>query len=1112
MIWTQPTHVAPPGPAYSRYFFLFACLLFTGLFGTQLHAQDVVQAPETLEALQTALSENLAIGDERRAALSEKLQAAAQDRAKLEQLKAARSELEEKLKSSDRLIADYKDRMRDIQNAPASVQRRLGENPTLANIETEISILQSQRDAWAQERTEALDTLSNAAKAEATARDRIAEISRRRADGPPQLESATSESDLADRIANLAASIHQRLLDTEQALLELRLRSGPTLNSIRTARIAWLDAAIAEADILLAQLMEAATQKRQGAATQRATEARRFLSQLSGARPELQAMAKENLNLVSRFESLSAQIEETRQRVAATRKGIEEVQQDADLTERRLNVAGLESKLGEVMLTRLASLPDPRAIISRNSDRNEQIAAVSIKAIDTEQDLRELGDRSGFLAATFGDMTSWGAAEKRNGERLYIQRRELLQENMQAGNTLLSLLVDANQTNEELATLVGNYETLLTANLLWVRNYAYADPKRVPQQLHTLVSARPLLQLKEQWQKVISDPLFLLLLVLCLSALQHRRITNTLDNILGKPRRPRDESASLIFKTLALTFLAALAIPSLLFLAGRGFYIAASGDPVMMGMGRALASAGTTLFVLDSLRRMADRLGLGRRLLKWNNTRVDAATRDLPWFVIAVTCSVAVTILGRAASPTDSGGSLAAAGSLGTAIFILIVLVRMLRSGEFHSDRILRYSLQIGALISASIVFMHLSGQLFAAHLYLRALTGSVTAVSGTLLVTNVLQRLLLIFRTGLERKAREELRSRAEKDESDEAEEAESSDMEAVSSLSDAYSKLLVVMRILSLGGLLWWIWAPALPALSIFDSITLWTTTDTSLPDGELRAITLSVLLLALIIIAVTSLITRHLPPLVNVVLAEWTHVTPGSRYAAGMLMQYLVLGVGLSTALVMLGFQWEKVQWLVAALGVGIGFGLQEIVANFISGLIVLFERPIRVGDIIHAGGADGVVTRINARATVIETFEGKELMIPNKELITSVVTNWSLSNSKLRLVIPIGVAYGSDVDTAMAKLREVALAHPDIIDDPEPYVSFEDFGDNALVLWLRCFALRDYPRVSTELRQVIYREFNAAGISISFPQRDVHLDASEPLPVRILPAEQGPATKS
>ncbi|WOJ94584.1 mechanosensitive ion channel [Congregibacter variabilis] len=1080
-------------------------LLLTVLLCTFANAQDE-SITDTLEDLRTVLGDDATLSEERRAALSDKLQVAAQDRNELEQLKNSRQELEEKLKNSDLLIADYTNRMRDVQNAPATIQRRLGDNPSLANIETELSIVQSQRDAWSLERTEALDTLSNLAKNEAAARDRIAEISRRRADDAPEVATTAETSGVEDRINKLASSIHHRLLDAELSLLELRLRSGPSLNSIRTARIAWLDAAIAEADTLLAQLLDAATKKRQGAAAQRATEARRFLSQVTGSRPELQELVDENLSLVNSFESLSSQIEQARQQVSGTRKSIDEIQQDADLTQRRLSVAGLESKLGEVMLTRLASLPDPRLILSQNVDRNEQIATVSIKAIDTEQALRELGDRSGFLSATLGDITSWNDIETRTAERLYIQRRELLQENMQAGNTLLSLLVDGNQATEELAVIVGDYETLLTANLLWVRNYAYVAPQRVLQQLQTLQSSRPLLSLKNHWPRIISDPLFLLLLIVALGMSMHRRVTAALDGMLGKPIRPRDESAALIFKTLVLTLLAAFAVPSLFMLGGRAFYVASQGEPVVMGVGRALAAAGVILFILGGLRRMSDRLGAGRRLLKWNTSRSDAASRDLPWFNIAITCSIAITVLGRASSPTDSGGALAAIGSMSTAMFLLIVSLRMLRSGEFSGDRILRHWLQIGMIASASIVFMHLSGQLFAAHLYLRALSGSVAAVIGTLLVTNILQRLLIIFRSTLERKAREELRARAEEARDDEAEDGVAgNDLDAVTSLSDAYSKLLGLTRLLTLGALLWWIWAPALPALSIFDSITLWSTSDASLPDGEVRAITLSVFLLALLIIAVTSLITRHLPPLVNVVLTEWTKVTAGSRYAAGMLMQYLILGIGFSTALVMLGFQWEKVQWLVAALGVGIGFGLQEIVANFISGLIVLFERPIRVGDIIHAGGADGTVTKINARATVIETFEGKELMIPNKELITSVVTNWSLSNSKLRLVIPIGVAYGSDVDAAMQTLRDVANAHPEIIEEPAPYVSFEDFGDNALVLWLRCFALRDYPRVSTELRQIIYREFNAAGISISFPQRDVHLDASEPLPIRIMPSE-------
>ena len=144
----------------------------------------------------------------------------------------------------------------------------------------------------------------------------------------------------------------------------------------------------------------------------------------------------------------------------------------------------------------------------------------------------------------------------------------------------------------------------------------------------------------------------------------------------------------------------------------------------------------------------------------------------------------------------------------------------------------------------------------------------------------------------------------------------------------------------------------------------------------------------------------------------------------------------------------------------------------------------------------------MVHINPRATVVETFENKEVMIPNKDLITGKVTNWSLTTSRLRIVVPVGIAYGSDVDDAIARLEAIAEQHPEVLDEPEPFVTFEDFGDNALVLWLRCYALEDYLRVGTELRQRVYRNFNAAGIDMAFPQRDIHLDAQDPLPIRIV----------
>ena len=207
--------------------------------------------------------------------------------------------------------------------------------------------------------------------------------------------------------------------------------------------------------------------------------------------------------------------------------------------------------------------------------------------------------------------------------------------------------------------------------------------------------------------------------------------------------------------------------------------------------------------------------------------------------------------------------------------------------------------------------------------------------------------------------------------------------------------------------------------------------------------------------------------------------------------------------------IGVDWSKLHWLVAALGMG--FGLREIVANFISGIIILFERPIRIGDVVTVGDTDGVVARIQSRATTIRNWDGKELMVPNKEFITGRLLNWSLSDPITRVVIVVGVAYGSDVDKALAIMKGVAEAHDHVVDDPPPFVTFDTFGDNALVLTLRAYVDSVDVRLSTitALNRAINRELAAAGIAIAFPQRDVHLDTSAPLRVQIEDRRAGAA---
>jgi potassium efflux system protein len=266
-----------------------------------------------------------------------------------------------------------------------------------------------------------------------------------------------------------------------------------------------------------------------------------------------------------------------------------------------------------------------------------------------------------------------------------------------------------------------------------------------------------------------------------------------------------------------------------------------------------------------------------------------------------------------------------------------------------------------------------------------------------------------------------------------------------------------------------------------------------------------------LAILIFIATFYAARRIPALIELVMRGSGKSTPATRYTVSTLTNYVIIAIGTLVFFSTLKMSWSQLQWLVAALGVGIGFGLQEIVANFISGLIILFERPIRVGDVVTIGESSGTVTRIQIRATTIRDWDGKELLVPNKEFVTGRLLNWTLSDTNNRIVIDVGIAYGSDVSAAMQILKKVVSEHPAILNEPPPNILFTQFGDSALLLSVRCFLadLEDRLHRISELNQKIYEAFNAADIVIAFPQLDVHIDSDSPLTVRLQEASPDPA---
>ena len=220
---------------------------------------------------------------------------------------------------------------------------------------------------------------------------------------------------------------------------------------------------------------------------------------------------------------------------------------------------------------------------------------------------------------------------------------------------------------------------------------------------------------------------------------------------------------------------------------------------------------------------------------------------------------------------------------------------------------------------------------------------------------------------------------------------------------------------------------------------------------------------------------------------------HIAADLTFAISKLLRYAIAVAGLVFALAVMGLDLTKVTILAGALGLGIGFGLQNIVQNFISGLILLFERPIKINDIAKVDELMGTVKEMNMRSTIIETFDGAEVIVPNADLVSKTVTNWTKSNRRRRAEIDVNVAYSSDPQAVLDLLERIAKSHKEVMTDPEPFAEFVGFGEGSLRFRLYAWLtdLAEVVRTPSRIRQEILEAVNAAGIAIPVPQRDVRV---------------------
>ncbi|CAJ1801003.1 Mechanosensitive channel MscK [Aeromonas salmonicida] len=427
---------------------------------------------------------------------------------------------------------------------------------------------------------------------------------------------------------------------------------------------------------------------------------------------------------------------------------------------------------------------------------------------------------------------------------------------------------------------------------------------------------------------------------------------------------------------------------------------------------------------------------------------------------------------------------------LGLTTYLVFPISRTIIKGEGSMQQ----SITAGALALAPVALMVLVGLGY----YYTALklTGRLVESFYLLIIWSLVYRTSL---RGLELAARRLAYRRAvakrehksqEDAEGGESIEEQPMDLEDVSQQS---LRLTRTALLLVFGVAFYWLWSDLVAVFSYLDSMVLWHRSEGSGTNAVLFPISLSDVLIGFLLLGGAWSLARNLPGLLEVLVLSKLNLAQGTAYAITTILNYVLIGFGSLTALSMMGVQWDKLQWVAGGLSVGIGFGMKEILSNFVSGIIILFERPVRIGDTVTIGPFSGTVSRIRIRATTLTDFDRKEVIIPNQQLMTERLINWSLSDTVTRVIVRVGVAYGSDLELTRTLLKQAADENSRVLKDPAPIVYFLTFGPSTLDHELRFFVseLGDRNPAVDELNRKIDALFKANGIEIAFNQMDVYI---------------------
>ncbi|TLD47447.1 MAG: Miniconductance mechanosensitive channel MscM [Accumulibacter sp.] len=836
----------------------------------------------------------------------------------------------------------------------------------------------------------------------------------------------------------------------------------------------------------------------------------------------LRAVADRNGEISASIAATVQAVNEPAKALAELRRERIDLEQRMRWVERRASVQALGQEFAQTLREYLRSLPTAEQAVASRQRRIELLATASDSQLAVERALHRLEDPDAVITTLLAKahppvseeerpqlLRALAAALRQQSEllqRLAAEQERLRKTLNEAGEMADALLLEADAARQELTEL-----------LFWTP---------APPSARTLAELGPALRWTfspSHWQEsvellraeIVRQPLWPAAAVLTAGLLlalrgRLRRLLQALSPAALPADRYKVRHA---LAALAVTCLLALPLPLLMWTAAGPLLRAADSQAFTAALGDALLVVGRLLLALLISAWLLDPRGVAVRHFGWDASLVAATAHGLRRLTtVFVPLMLIAAMNGMAHAPFANEESLGRVALGLSALTVALFFLRLLLSGSALMRRFREYAPRSWAVrlrpvwmlflvgVPCAVAALALAGYIVAAGYVFSRLVHSLFLVLAAVVLYGLMALWVQIQR---QRLACERIGVGAGEGRPPGVAGLAAAVAPAaagvprprldIAALGEETRSLLDFVVTLLLVGGLWWVWRDAVATLGVITDYKLWSYTEKAGGKEVTHALTVGRLLLAIVVLVITGIVVRRVGALLDIILLQRLDMQADATYAITVMTRYAIAAIGIVAASRLLGVGWEDVQWLVAALGVGLGFGLQEIVANFVSGLIVLAERPIRIGDVVTVGDVSGKVARIRARATAVIDFDNKEVIIPNKAFITSHVVNWTLSNQIIRLLIKVGVGYGSDIALVQRVILEVVQGNADVLPEPAPSVFLVAFGDSSLDFEIRAFvdALDKRLRVQHEINQGISRALQERGIDIPFPQRDLHI---------------------